>query len=312
MIQDIAPKKLYNEYRKKAASEEDFIFVFSGRELLAKRLDGQICLPRISELRLGGAAPLRDMNTAKGEPADRIAESLYLFCIDQDQYFLYPDFSYTRLKKAAPESEPAEHGPQTREGVLEWISLAQIRGSGRHELSFAVYTAYHLYQWYRNNQYCGCCGARTVPDQKERMLSCPSCGNQIYPRINPAVIVAVTNGDKILLTRYANREYQRYALIAGFTEIGETAEETVRREVMEETGVCVKNIRYYKSQPWGIDGNLLLGYFAELDGSEKIRMDAQELAAAEWKSRAQLKDMDDSFSLTREMMRAFYERQMEN
>ena len=119
--------------------------------------------------------------------------------------------------------------------------------------------------------------------------------------------MAVTNGDKILLTKYANREYKRYALIAGFTEIGETAEDTVRREVMEETGVRVKNIRYYKSQPWGIDGNLLLGYFAQLDGSDQISLDENELASAEWVSREQLKDMDDSFSLTREMMRVFYE-----
>ena len=120
-------------------------------------------------------------------------------------------------------------------------------------------------------------------------------------------LVAVTNGNQILLTRYANRAYKRYALIAGFTEIGETAEDTVRREVMEETGLRVKNIRYYKSQPWGIDGNLLLGYFAELDGSSEIVLDENELAAAEWADREQLKDMDDSFSLTREMMRVFYE-----
>ena len=80
-----------------------------------------------------------------------------------------------------------------------------------------------------------------------------------------------------------------------------------RSEVMEETGIQVKNIRYYKSQPWGIDGNLLLGFFAELDGSSRISLDENELAAAEWVSRDRLKDMDDSFSLTREMMRVFYE-----
>ena len=121
------------------------------------------------------------------------------------------------------------------------------------------------------------------------------------------MIVAVTNGDQILLTRYANREYKRYALIAGFTEIGETAEDTVRREVMEEAGIRVKNIRYYKSQPWGIDSNLLLGYFAQLDGSDQITIDKKELASAMWVGREELKDMDDSFSLTREMMRVFYE-----
>ena len=80
-------------------------------------------------------------------------------------------------------------------------------------------------------------------------------------KIAPAVMVGVTNGDKILMTNYAGREYKKYARIAGFTEIGETAEQTVEREVMEEVGLHVKNIRYYKSQPWGYDSDLLLGYF---------------------------------------------------
>ena len=93
----------------------------------------------------------------------------------------------------------------------------------------------------------------------QRMLQCPCCANMVFPKIAPAVIVGVTHGDKILMTKYAGREYKRYALIAGFTEIGETAEETVKREVMEEVGLTVKNIRYYKSQPWGFDSNLLLG-----------------------------------------------------
>ena len=121
------------------------------------------------------------------------------------------------------------------------------------------------------------------------------------------MIVAVTNGNKILLTKYAGREYKQYALIAGFSEIGETAEETVSREVMEETGLRVKNIRYYKSQPWGIDGNLLFGYFAQLDGSDSISLDRNELSVAEWAEREELEGMDDSFSLTREMMRVFFE-----
>ena len=84
----------------------------------------------------------------------------------------------------------------------------------------------------------------------------------IFPKIAPAVIVALTHGNKILLTKYAaTRDYKKYALIAGFVEIGETVEETVEREVMEEVGLKVKNLRYYKSQPWGYDSNVLMGYF---------------------------------------------------
>ena len=121
----------------------------------------------------------------------------------------------------------------------------------------------------------------------------------VFPKIAPAVIVGVTHGDKILMTKYAGREYKRYALIAGFTEIGETAEETVKREVMEEVGLTVKNIRYYKSQPWGFDSNLLLGYFCEL---------AEEgLSVAEWVDYHDIPEDKEKLSLTHEMMTYFKE-----
>ena len=86
--------------------------------------------------------------------------------------------------------------------------------------------------------------------RKERMMRCPRCGQMEYPEICPAVIIAVTDKNRLLLSKYAGRTYKRYALLAGFTEIGETLEETVKREVMEEVGLKVTNIRYYKSQPW--------------------------------------------------------------
>ena len=138
-------------------------------------------------------------------------------------------------------------------------------------------------------------------------MRCPACGNMIYPRIAPAVIAAVTHGDKLVLTKYANRSFTRYALIAGFIEIGETAEETVAREVLEEVGLRVKNIRYYKSQPWGVAGNLSIGYFCDLDGDDTIRLDEEELACAQWFDRHSLPAKDDGISLTREMIRIFGE-----
>ena len=150
------------------------------------------------------------------------------------------------------------------------------------ERVLAAATAWHLFVWYRDNQFCGRCGKKLVHSEMQRMLQCPCCANMVFPKIAPAVIVGVTHGDKILMTKYAGREYKRYALIAGFTEIGETAEETVKREVMEEVGLTVKNIRYYKSQPWGFDSNLLLGYFCELAEEGEIRLDEEELSVAEW------------------------------
>lgn len=129
----------------------------------------------------------------------------------------------------------------------------------------------------------------------------------MFPVICPAVIIGVTYGDRLLLSKYAGRSYTRYALLAGFTEIGETLEQTVAREVMEEVGLKVKNIRYYKSQPWGIDGGLLMGFYCDLDGSDKVHIDETELSLAEWHERGKLPAHDDGISLTREMMRIFDE-----
>ena len=207
------------------------------------------------------------------EMKKKIPACVYLFSIGEDDYFL---------------TDPGEQ-------VL------------------AAATAWHLYVWYRDNVYCGRCGHRLVHSEKLRMLSCPECNNMVFPKIAPAVIVGVTNGRKILMTKYANREYKRYALIAGFTEIGETAEETVAREVKEEVGLSVKNIRYYKSQPWGFDSNLLLGYFCELDDAgDAIRLDEEELACAEWVDFQDVPDDPEGLSLTREMMIYFRDKMREN
>ena len=143
-------------------------------------------------------------------------------------------------------------------------------------------------------------------DDKERALNCCKCGNKIYPRINPAVIVGVVNGDKILITRY-KRGYAHNALVAGFTEIGETLEQTVEREVMEETGIKVKNIRYYKSQPWGMAQDILIGFFCDADGECDIHMDKNELKYAEWVSREDIVLQPNNLSLTNEMMKMFKE-----
>ena len=130
----------------------------------------------------------------------------------------------------------------------------------------------------------------------------------VYPRINPGVIVGVQNGERLLLTKYAGRGFTNWALIAGFTEIGESLEQTVAREVMEEAGVHVKNIRYFGNQPWPRSSSLLVGYFCELDGSEVVKLDDQELACAEWVHWSEVPHEPDDYSLTRTMMCAFHDR----
>ena len=175
------------------------------------------------------------------------------------------------------------------------------------DICYAIMTGWHLFVWHRGNRFCGRCGTPTVHDTAERMLRCPICGNMIFPKISPAVIVGITDGDNLLLSKYAGRSYTRYALIAGYTEIGETIEQTVHREVMEEVGLRVKNLRYYKSQPWGVDGNVLLGFFCDVDGDTAVHIDETELSLAEWHPRNALPAHDDGISLTREMIRVFEE-----
>lgn len=272
MLQEIAPRHLDNQYHPREIGPGAKICAFREKSILVSLRDGEVLLPDWEQLK------------------EDILRSVYLFSIDETPYFL-------------AELAPDAHLP-------EGFAYDNVRSHRRLHPKYTVYaemTAWHLYVWYRDNRFCGRCGHPTRHDGKLRMLSCPDCGNMIFPKICPAIIVGVTDGDRILLTKYSGREYKNYALIAGFTEIGETAEETVKREVFEETGVHVKNIRYWATQPWGIDTDLLLGYFAELDGSEDITMDREELSLAGWYHRDELQIPADDVSLTNDMIRAFIE-----
>ena len=187
----------------------------------------------------------------------------------------------------------------------DFLPMRTLRSCNPKELCFAGMTAWHLYNWYDTHRFCGKCGQILSHHETLRALQC-SCGNLVFPVIAPAVIVGVTHGDKILVTRYAGREFKGLALIAGFCEIGETAEDTVHREVLEEAGVRVKNLRYFASQPWGFASNLLLGFYAELDGSDEIHMDEEELQYAEWISREELEPVaENQLSLTGTMIERF-------
>lgn len=272
MIQDLDNKKLYNEYEKIDAQSGDKVFYFENDKMFIKE-DADGCLSLLTAA---------DFHSTKLQ---------YLFRIEDNRYFLAMDETDAEFIKGI-------------NGVIP-TSARNLRDLKHKELAFAAATAYHLYQWYRDNKFCGRCGFRTQHGSGERMLKCPSCGNAIYPKIAPAVIVALTDGDRLMMTKYNGRAYKRYALIAGFTEIGETAEETVLREVKEEVGLKAKNVRYYKSQPWGTEQDLLLGYFCELDGDDQVHMDEDELSTAEWVHRDDMDIEDDGFSLTREMMCAF-------
>ena len=156
-------------------------------------------------------------------------------------------------------------------------------------------------------KYCGRCGHLMENSKTERALVCPECGQTEYPKISPAVIVAISDGDRLLMSRYRvnNNPYRGYALIAGFVEIGESFEETIHREVMEEVGLRVKNIRYYKSQPWAFSDTEMIGFFAELDGPDKIKLQEDELSEAGWYHRDEIPDETMMNSIGSELKMVF-------
>ena len=135
--------------------------------------------------------------------------------------------------------------------------------------------------WYMSHQFCGRCGTKTQLDEKDMMLKCPKCGQVHYPRIAPAIIVAIRNGDELLMAKHSYHDNIRYALIAGFVEPGESIEEAVHREVSEEVGIKIKNLKYMKSQSWPFPNSLMLGFEAEYD-SGNIKVDGDEILKAKW------------------------------
>lgn len=306
MIQDIAPKIMHNQFRDYGPEQmknEDTAFVFEGRNVLC-HVDEQagISFPKAGELLAAGASR---------------EHFRYLFSIDDRPFWLFSSFEEDadarsvlaglKAKSGDPGSCASGHAEDAGEYSVE--TLRVLRRTKPKEECYAGETAYHLYVWYRDNSFCGRCGEHLEYSHKERAMICPSCGNVVYPKIAPAVIVGILNssGDKIVMTRYAGREYKGHALVAGFCEIGETAEDTVRREVLEEVGLHVRNIRYYKSQPWGFDSNLLFGYYCTADEDEPIHMDDGELAKAVWVSRDEIGEEERNLSLTAEMILHFKE-----
>lgn len=273
MLHDISPRKFHVEYSDYQPEAEDTVFVFNEKGVCCRVSDNTMVFPKYSELHNTGAVKFR-----------------FLFSIDDERFFM-PDAGYEQLV-AVPEKY-----------AVQDAGVSRIAGP-RH-LAFASITARELYEWYSARRFCGRCGSETAHAETERACVCKACGLVEYPKISPVVIVAVRNGESLLVTRYKDRPYRRYALVAGFGEIGESLEDTVRREVFEETGVRVKNPTYYKSQPWGFSSSLLSGFVCDLDGDPAITVDGKELSEALWLPRDEIPEADSDIALTAEMMEMF-------
>ena len=288
MIQDIGPHRLHNEYRTDVTpAPADPVFCFRGKDLAVREQDETLSLPCVSDFPEG-------------------IHFQFLFMLDRTNCFMAVEPTLFAGQNPKQCSDAASALPDG----CSLISMRDLRRSKKmpKQLVFASYTALQLAGWYRDNVFCGTCGSRTEPGTTERSIVCSHCGRTIYPRVIPAVIVGVTNGDYLLHTKYErSRDIPFYALVAGFTEIGETFEECVAREVMEETGLRVKNIRYYKSQPWGVVDDILAGFYCDVDGSTDIHIDKSELCEGVWIHRKDIVGQPDDASLTHHMMITFKE-----
>lgn len=274
MFQDIQPRVFHNEYKINTVPiDDDFVIIFSeGKAILKNERE----IPTVADV--------------ENNFQMKRANLTYLFAINQRQFYLsvakvveQPNYHYENIRVFSTLSP-------------EW-------------LGFAGATACQLGLWYETHQYCGFCGHEMEHSQNERALDCPNCGRRIYPKISPAIIVGIINDDKILMTKYLSG-YNRYALVSGFNEIGETLEDTVRREIHEEVGLSVHDIQYYDSQPWAFSSSLLVGFFAKLDKAIPITLELDELSEAKWFKREDIPNDDNGLSLTWNMIEAFRDNQV--
>jgi len=171
-----------------------------------------------------------------------------------------------------------------------WQGLRALFGA-LDEAQFALAgRALQIVEWDRTHQYCGACGRATVARTSERSRECPGCGLVAYPRLAPAVMGLVRREKDLLLARAPRFPKDMYSALAGFVEPGETLEQCLEREVYEEVGIKVRNVRYFASQPWPFPHSLMIAFFADYCSGE-IRVDGAEIEDAKWFSVKNLENL---------------------
>ncbi|HLO58152.1 MAG TPA: NAD(+) diphosphatase [Bacteroidales bacterium] len=272
MIQDIYPHFLNNRFTEAAiaTNDNDFIFVFRNDKILLRQTGDELEIP------------------TKKYFKGTLESAVYLFSLDNSRCYLAGD-------SVLPEDES-----------FVFYEMTFFRTARQKEIAWASLVAHQIMHWYDQNQFCGKCGSSMSHKTDERALVCTECKNTVYPRISPAIIVAIICGNKILLAKGVNFRGGFYSLIAGYADIGESLEETVVREVKEEVGIDVFNIRYYKSQPWPLSGSMMIGFIAEADDTRPITIDEKEIAGAAWFERGSLPQHSPSeISIAGEMIERF-------
>ena len=271
MIHEIYPGSFNNAFiQVDKIKNDDYLLCYNDNKILMKEEGQSLTIPKRKDF--------------SGE-IDNL-HAIYLFALNSSHCFLLPDF----------------HNNYSSFVLKDIFDLRSIRNK---EAAWIGVLGYQLMTWYDTNRYCGRCRTKTELKKNERAIICPNCGNIVYPKVSPAIIVTITSGDKILLARNTRFKNNYYSVLAGYVDIGESLEQTVVREVKEEAGIEIRNLRYYKSQPWPFSGSLMVGYFAEADDSQPLKIDPVEISEAGWYKRGNLPDHPTNISIAGEMIELF-------
>lgn len=266
--------------------------------------------------------------TGSTEPENKEQEECYwfLFCEGKIIMKVYEDKAHLPYLKHLEEMGAAavstrylgtyKDHPCYMAEIRDAASL--VSGSQLYELRDLYYVtdydvfllagkAFQVLNWDKTHQFCGRCGEKMKDMEKEMAKKCPSCGLIQYTRISPAVIVGIFKENKILLARSPHFKGQMYSILAGYVEPGESLEEGVKREVMEEVGIAVKNIKYFGSQPWPFSSSLMIGFTAEYESGE-ICIDNHEIIDAAWFDAEHLPELPSEYSIAREIIDCYIKR----
>ena len=245
-----------------------------GDRLLVKNAGGDITLPQISQL--------NDLEL-------KWVRSQFLGWLDGVACYS------AEMDKAASEHLPQGYCFEPLRELYEVLDEGLFAIAGR---------AVQIVAWDRSHLFCGHCAMPMEQSPNEHAKHCPSCGLRNYPRLSPAVIMLVARGEEVLLARAPRFRAGLYSVLAGFVEPGESLEETVAREVREEVGVEVTNIRYFGSQPWPFPNSLMIGFMADYAAGD-IAIDPTEIEAADWFHKSDLPPVPGKLSIAWQLINAF-------
>jgi NAD+ diphosphatase len=186
------------------------------------------------------------------------------------------------------------------------IDIRSILVKSSAEEIALVGRAQHLLDWYKNSQFCGACGAKNLYSNKEGAFCCSCSKNMLYPKISPCVIGIILNGDDILLARNKLFPDGMFSAIAGFVEASETLEQTFEREIYEEVGLRVKNIKYFGSQPWPFPNQLMIAFTCEYESGE-INVDGDEIVEASWFNANNMPNIPPTSSISGQLINSYLE-----